>query len=125
MTKVMTVDRLKAFSDAWDEGDAEKIMEFFAEACVFRPSIEDVPNAEYRGKAEVRAAIQNILDRDCGYISSSGAHYVFGKQGYCEWYLSHPDDQQSPITKGCDFFTFEGDLITLKDAFRKTQSRSS
>jgi SnoaL-like domain len=120
MTAVMTPDRLRGFSDAWDRGDVELVMSFFAPDCVFSPSVEAQPGLSFHGKAAVEAEIRRILARDADGISRSGDHVVLGNRGYSEWSLVYRYGDEDLELRGCDIFEFSGDLIVRKDAFRKS-----
>lgn len=120
MTRVMTQERLRAFSDAWDSGDIVRIMAFFARDCAFSPSVEDEPGKTFYGRDQVEAEIRRILSRDADGVSSSGDHIVMGNRGYSEWSITFNRDGQDQQLRGCDIFEFDGDLIVRKDAYRKS-----
>lgn len=123
-TAGMTVARLEAFSAAWNRANIDEVMSFFADDCVFLPSVEETPNAEFRGRAAIAKEFCRIFERDAGYDSRSGLHVVFGNYGYCEWSLVGTKDGRIVEVRGCDFFVFSGDLIARKDAYRKTTNGS-
>ena len=122
--KVMTVERLLAFSEAWNRAALDEVMSFFTEDCVFLPSVEELPNEEFRGRAAVAGEFARIFERDAHFESRSGLHFVCGDFGYCEWSLVATEDGREVEIRGCDFFRFSGGLIAKKDAFRKTRSGS-
>jgi ketosteroid isomerase-like protein len=122
--ETMTVERLLAFSAAWNRAALDEVMSFFTEDCVFLPSVEAVPNEAFRGRAAVAREFARIFERDGHFESRSGLHLVCGDFGYCEWSLVVTEDGREVEVRGCDFFVFSGGLIARKDAFRKTRSGS-
>jgi len=120
VTATMTPRRLKAFSDAWDQGDVDLIMSYFHQDCTFSPSVEDQPGKTFHGKTEVEAEIRRILARDADGVSRSAGHVVMGNRGYSEWSIVFELGDREGELRGCDLFEFAGDLILRKDAYRKS-----
>lgn len=116
----MTIERLKAFDDAWTRKDVESLMEFMTEDCEYHASVGPEPGERFIGKAEVRRGFQAMLDHDAGSESLPGNLHVYGDRGVAEWsYVSTDERGRSTTVRGCDLFEFVGDKIKLKNAFRK------
>ena len=116
----MTVERLKAFDDTWAGKDFESLMQFMSDDCEFHASVGPEPGERFIGKDDVRRGFQAMLDHDSGSESLPGNVYVFGDRGVSEWsYASTDDSGRSTVVRGCDLSEFDGDIIKLKNAFRK------
>ena len=116
----MTIERLKAFDDAWSRKDVDGLMEFVTDDCEYHASVGPEPGERFIGKNAVRRGFQAMLNHDSGSESSPGNLYVYGDRGVAEWsYKSTDQSGQSTVVRGCDLFEFVGDKISLKNAFRK------
>jgi ketosteroid isomerase-like protein len=116
----MTMQRLLAFGDAWDRGDVEEIMGYFAAECTYHASVGPEPGRTYQGRDAVRRGVVEMLAYDRGGRSKAGPAFVAGARGVAEWsYEFAAADGAVTVIRGCDVFEFEGDLIRRKDAFRK------
>jgi ketosteroid isomerase-like protein len=116
----MTIERLLAFGDAWDRGDVDDIMSYFAEECTYHASAGPEPGQTYQGRAAVRQGVIEMLAYDRGGRSKSGPAFVVDGRGVAEWsYEFTAADGAVTVVRGCDVFEFDGDLIRRKDAFRK------
>ncbi|MET7334511.1 nuclear transport factor 2 family protein [Nonomuraea sp. NPDC005650] len=116
----MTVERLAEFGAAWREKDLDRLMEFMTDDCVFRSSVGAEPGATFRGRAEVRRGFELMLSHDAGSESHDGISFVAGDRGAAQWAYTRTDaDGREHRVDGCDLFEFDGDLIRVKDAYRK------
>jgi ketosteroid isomerase-like protein len=117
----MTVVRLQAFDAAWNVRDVDLIMSFMANDCAYHASSgPDALGTTYRGHDEVRAAIAAFLNRFPDAHFAEKAAGVAGDRGFTEWTFSGTaPDGHRVVYEGCDLYTFRGDLITVKNAFRK------
>ena len=120
----MTPDRLARFFDAWNAHDVDTIVDFFTPEGAYYASIgPDDDGTAFRGREEVRRGVAAFLG------TYGGVHYtdlqvvVTGDQGFASWTFSGTNGAGESVTyRGVDLFEFEGDLISLKDAFRKERS---
>ena len=118
---MMTVERLREFGAAWGRGDVDALMSYMTDDCVYSASVGPEPGKTYVGREAVRAGFEELLAFDAGGESREGEAWVHGDRGVAEWSYVHTGDDGATIeTKGCDLFRFEGDLIAVKDAYRKT-----
>jgi ketosteroid isomerase-like protein len=114
--RAMTAERLDAFMDAWNAHDVDAIVSFFSDDCEFHASVGDeLLGASYRGREDVRRGVAAFFERfpDGRFEDASG--FVAGDRGASEWTFV----SGGVATRGCDLFEFDGDLIRVKNAFRK------
>jgi hypothetical protein len=119
----MTAERLDAFLEAWNDRDVDAIMSYFAEGCVYHASVgPELLGATFRGREEVRAGVAAFLARNPQGRFENGSSLVMGDRGAAEWtFVTTGPDGDEVSTRGCDLFEFDGDLIRVKNAFRKVQ----
>jgi len=117
----VTIERLNAFGDAWNRGNLDEIMSYFAIDCVYHASVGPEPGVTFRGTEQVRAGVIEMLRHDAGGLSRSGPAFICGDRGVAEWSYEFPNaDGSATVVRGCDVFEFACDRIRRKDAFRKT-----
>lgn len=116
----MTMDRLADFGAAWRAGDLDRLMSFMAGDCVFRASVGTGPGTVFRGRDEVRRGFELMLAYDEGAEAHGGLAFIAGDRGASQWaYSSTTADGTVIEVQGCDLYEFAGDLIRVKDAYRK------
>jgi taurine dehydrogenase small subunit len=114
----MTTERLDAFMDAWNAHDVDAIVGFFADDCVFHPSVgTELMGASYVGRDEVRRGVAAFFERYPDGRFEDASAFVAGDRGASEWTFVSGDT----AVRGCDLFAFEGDRIRVKNAFRKNR----
>ena len=109
----MTLERLARFGDAWRRKDVEALMEFMTDDCEFRASVGPEPGTTFRGRDDVRRGFELMLRDDEQAEARSGHAFIDGDVGVAQWSFGD--------VRGCDVFEFDGDLIKVKDAYRKVQ----
>jgi len=123
---MMNPERLRAFFDAWNDHDVEAIVSCFTPGGAYFASIgPDDAGTAFRGTDELRRGVAAFLG------SYGDVHYtdlVIGLSGedraFASWTFHGLDPDGRPMTyRGVDLFVFEGDLIAVKDAYRKERSR--
>ena len=120
----MTIERLLAFGEAWNRGDVDEIMSYFAVECTYHASAGPGPGRTYHGREAVRQGVIDMLAYDRGGRSKAGPAFVADERGVAEWsYEFTGADGALTVIRGCDVFEFEGGLIRRKDAFRKVYVR--
>ncbi len=112
----MTKKRLLNFAEAWSCGDINKVMQFFEEDCIYQPSVRKGDSTSYFGKGAVRKAIAQMMEFDSSASSKVENVYVHQDFGFWEWEYIKDNGEKS---LGCDVFSFQGDKIVSKNAFRK------
>lgn len=118
-----TVADLQAFADAFNRHDADAIMRFMTDDCVFEASAgPDVCGASYVGRQAVRDAFADVWKTfpDAQWLSPR--HFVCGDRGVSEWTLTGTRADGSRVeVNGCDVFTFRDGKIAVKNSYRKNR----
>jgi len=119
----VTVEMLDAFADAWNRHDADKLMSFMTEDCVFEASAgPEICGTRYVGRDAVRASYVEVWTtfRDAHW--GQARHFVQGNRGVSEWtFTGTRTDGTRVEVHGCDLFTFRDGRIALKDSYRKNR----
>jgi ketosteroid isomerase-like protein len=119
----MTSERLDEFMEAWNAHDVERIVSYFADDCVFHASVgPELMGATYAGPDEVRRGVAAFFERYPDGRFEDATAFVAGDRGASEWTFAVTGPGGEVIaTRGCDLFEFDGDLIRVKNAFRKSR----
>lgn len=119
----VTVEDLQAFADAWNRHDAEALMSFMADDCVFEASAgPGVAGTRHVGRQDVEAAFRDVWATYPDARWHSPRHFVCGERGVSEWTFTGTRADGSRIeVNGCDVFTFRGGKIALKNSYRKNR----
>ncbi len=119
----VTVACLQAFADAWNAHDAEALMSFMTEDCVFEASAgPDACGTSYVGAEAVRAGFTDVWQNypDAQWLSAR--HFVCGDRGVSEWtFTGTRADGARVEVNGCDLFTFRDGKIAVKNSYRKNR----
>ena len=116
---------IRQLVDAFNRQDVEAALALFTDDAVFESSRGPDPwGRRYAGKAELRAGIaRRFRDLPRGRYHDD-AHFVSGDRGFSEWTLDATTaDGEEVVVRGCDIWTFEGDLIARKNSFWKIVDR--
>lgn len=121
MADQMTVERMKAFLDAFNNHDLDAIMDFFADDCVFYMPRGAKPRGDrYEGKNDVRAGLAKRFEGIPDVHYGDDRHWACGNFGVSEWTLTGTSKSGQRIeVRGCDLLEFEQGKITCKDSFWK------
>lgn len=121
MPQQVTVDVLRAFLDAFNRHDLDRIMEFFADECVFYMPRGVGPRGDrYVGKTEVRAGLAKRFAGVPDVHYGEDRHWVCGGFGVSEWTLTGTSvSGQQLEVRGVDLLEFADGRITRKDSFWK------
>jgi ketosteroid isomerase-like protein len=117
-------ERLAAFGEAWNTHDPEQVLAYFADDCVYHASVgPDLMGRSFVGREAVREGVAAFFATYPDGRFTDAECSVAGDTGYSEWTFSAsgPDGEAFSV-RGCDLFRFRGDLITVKNAFRKNRS---
>ena len=117
------VAMLQAFAEAWNRHDADALMSFMADACVFEASAgEDVCGTRYVGRDAVRAGYLEVFAAFPDAHWGDARHFVHGDRGVSEWVFTGTRADGARVeVHGCDLFTFSGGKIALKNSYRKSR----
>lgn len=112
---------LEALFDAFNRHDADAVMSFMTEDCVFEAAGgPHAYGARYQGRQAVGRAFAEVWTtvRDARWDATR--HTVLGELGLSEWIFTGTYADGARIeAEGCDLFTFRGGRIAVKRAFRK------
>jgi ketosteroid isomerase-like protein len=117
----MTEQRLHEALAAWNTGSAERVLEFWSEDCVYHASFgPELMGRTFAGRDSAREGIQQFFDRFPDGEFADTEVMVAGSRGAAEWTFRATGEDGRPFElRGCDLFEFDGDLIRVKNAFRK------
>src|SRR5512139_2562624 len=118
-----TVETLDAFAGAWNRHDADALMSFMADDCVFESSAgPEVCGTRYVGREAVRAGYVEVWTTFPDARWNDARHFVCGDRGVSEWtFTGTRKDGTRLEVHGCDLFTFRGGKIALKNSYRKNR----
>jgi len=117
-------DVLVRFMAAWNARDVDALMACMAQDCAFHTSSgPDATGTRHVGRAAVRAAYAALFDAFPKAAWTADRHQVMGDTGLSDWRFVGTDSSGKPVdAQGCDIFRFDGDLIALKDSYRKART---
>lgn len=117
-------DTLIRFMAAWNARDVDALMSCMAADCAFHASAgPDADGRRFIGRESVRASYEALFDTFPQAAWTSDSHHVIGETGLSEWRFVGIDRNSAAVdVQGCDIFRFDGDLIALKDSYRKNRS---
>lgn len=119
----VTAADLQSFADAFNRHDADALMRFMTDDCVFEASAgAEVCGARYVGTEAVRAAFSEVWATYPDAQWRSPRHFVCGDRGVSEWTFSGTRADGGRVeVNGCDVFTFRDGKIALKNSYRKNR----
>ena len=117
----VTAEVLQAFADAWNRHDAEALMSFMTDDCVFEASGgPETWGTRYVGRDAVRAGYAEVWSTFPDAHWGNARHFVAGDRGVSEWTFTGTRTDGSRVeVNGCDLFTFQGGKIAVKNSYRK------
>jgi ketosteroid isomerase-like protein len=120
----MNEARLQEFFTACNARDIEALDGFFTDGASYLGSIGPHDDGtRFVGRAEVRRGLSAFLASHSELAYKDVDVVVAQDRGFATWTFSGTrTDGSSYSYRGVDIFTFEGDLISCKDAFRKERA---
>ena len=114
---------LERFLAAWNARDIDGLMVCMADRCAFHASSGPGDGGLcHSGRDAVRAAYAGLFSAFPQAAWLSGRHIVTGETGLSSWrFVGTTTTGQTVEVDGCDLFAFDGDLIALKDSYRKAR----
>jgi len=116
-------DTMVAMMAAFNARDVDGVMACMAQDCAFHASAG--PEAEgqrHIGRDAVRLATEAIFVAFPQAAWTEGQHVVAGDAGLSSWrFVGQRADGSAVDVRGCDVFAFSGDLIAVKDSYRKAR----
>jgi ketosteroid isomerase-like protein len=115
---------LERFIDAWNGRDVDGLMACMAEICAFNAFAgPDAEGRRHEGRDAVRAAYAAVFEAWPEAAWRDGTHQIFGDRGLSAWrFVGQDRDGKRADVHGCDLFAFTGELIALKDSYRKARA---
>ena len=119
--RLATLDRL---FDAFNRHDADAVMSCFAPGAVFHTAAGPTPSGrKVEGHPAIRAAFSAVWHAMPDVRWSVHGSRVDGEHGIVEWlFTGTPRVGAAVEIEGVDLFTFAGDLVATKSAFRKDRT---
>lgn len=115
---------LKTYTQAWNDHDIETIMAMMADDCTFYAIAgPDVMGTVHRGREKVRAAFESAWQNFPDAAWRDGQFYVLNDHQAMSTSRFTGTDSQGGKHEAqmVDLFVFEGDKISVKNAFRKNR----
>ena len=114
-------ETMRAFLAAFNAHDADAVMSFFADDCVFEtPRGADPWGTRLEGKDAVRAGVAGRFEGIPDVHYGEDRHWACDDRGVSEWRLTGTTVDGQPIDVwGCDLFEFDGDRIVRKNSYWK------
>jgi steroid delta-isomerase-like uncharacterized protein len=122
-TTEATTEFLQAFADAWNRHDADALMSFMTEECVFEASGgPEIFGTRYVGRYAVRDGYAEVWSTFPDAHWGNARHFVAGDRGVSEWTFTGTRMDGSRVeVNGCDLFTFRDGKIAVKNSYRKNR----
>ena len=113
--------KLEGLAAAFNAHDIDQIMSFFADDCrLDMPRGPDPHGQRLEGKARVREALLGRLTGLPDVHYGDLEHHASGNRGMSKWLLTGTRRDGTQVrVRGCDFYTFENGLVTVKDSYWK------
>jgi hypothetical protein len=91
--------------------------------CTFHASAGlEAEGQRHIGRDAVRRATAAVFEAFPEAAWTEGKHVVAGDTGLSSWrFVGHRPDGSPVDVRGCDVFAFDGDLIAVKDSYRKAR----
>lgn len=115
---------LKAYTQAWNDHDIDTIMSMMADECVFYTIAgPDVMGTEHRGRDKVRAAFEAAWQNFPDAAWLDGEFFDLGGDKAMSTSRFKGTDLQGGKHEAqmVDLFVFDGNKISVKNAFRKNR----
>jgi ketosteroid isomerase-like protein len=121
--RAITTETLEAVADGFNRHDADAIMSFMTDDCVFEASAgPDICGTHYEGREAVRAAFVEVFASYPDAQWSQAQHFVHGDRGVSEWIFTGTRGDGARVeVHGCDLFTFRDGKISVKNSYRKNR----
>jgi steroid delta-isomerase-like uncharacterized protein len=122
-TAAVTPEFLQAFAEAWNRHDADALMSFMTDDCIFEASAgAELSGTRYVGPVAVRAGFAEVWSIYPDAHWGHARHFVLGDRGVSEWtFTGTRTDGSRMEVNGCDLFTFRDGKIAVKNSYRKNR----
>lgn len=119
-----TMAILDGFANAFDAHDADKIVSYMTDDCIFEASTgPDVDGEKFIGKEAVKKAFEDIFKNYPDAKWNNPHHFISGDRAVSEWTFTGTKADGSKVeVTGCDLFTFRDGKIYIKNSYRKNRT---
>jgi len=114
---------LDSFANAFNAHDADKIISYMTDDCIFEASAgPDVNGEKFVGKDAVKKAFEDVFKNYPDAKWNNPHHFISGDRAVSEWIFTGTKlDGSKTEVAGCDLFTFRGGKIYIKNSYRKNR----
>ena len=118
-----TIAILDGFANAFNAHDADRILLYMTDDCVFEASAgPDVDGEKFIGKEAVKKAFEDVFKNYPDAHWGNARHFISGDRAVSEWtFTGTKTDGTKVEVTGCDLFTFIGEKIAIKNSYRKNR----
>ena len=119
----LTIAILDGFANAFNAHNADRILSYMTDDCVFEASAgPDVNGEKFEGKPAVKKAFEDVFKSYPDAHWSNVRHFISNERAVSEWTFTgtKPDGSKIEVT-GCDIFTFRDGKIAIKNSYRKNR----
>jgi quercetin dioxygenase-like cupin family protein/ketosteroid isomerase-like protein len=116
-------DTMVAMMAAFNARDVDGVMACMAQECAFHASAgAESEGQRHIGRDAVRQATEAVFSAFPQAAWTEGQHVVAGDTGLSSWrFVGQRADGSAVDVRGCDVFAFSGELIAVKDSYRKAR----
>tara|TARA_B100001057_G_C22356908_1_gene759315 strand:- start:208 stop:633 length:426 start_codon:yes stop_codon:yes gene_type:complete len=123
MAENITIELIDAIGEAFNKNDANLVMTFFSDNCIFDNGTgPDIFGKRFQGKEVVHAVFQSLFD-SVEFVNWKTQHVtIVEDRVYCEFYRTaqlKSGEKQEYLS--LDILTFKDGLITHKDTYFKNR----
>ena len=118
----VTVERVKALTDAFNEHDVDAILAFFADDCewIMARGPEAPHGRRCQGKQEIREVLSSRFRAIPDMRWVKDRYWVVGDRAFSEWTVQGTPASGEPLDYlGCDHMEYRDGLIVRKDTYWK------
>src|SRR5437016_3710319 len=103
-----TIAILDSFANAFNAHDADKILSYMTDDCMFEASAgADVDGEKFVGRQAVKKAFEDIFRNYPDAKWNNAHHFISGNRAVSEWTFTGTKQDGSKVeVTGCDLFTF-------------------
>ena len=118
-----TIAILDGFANAFNAHDADRILSYMTDDCVFEASAgPNVDGEKFVGKEAVKKAFEDVFKNYPNAHWANARHFISGDRAVSEWTFTGTKLDGSKIeVTGCDLFTFRDGKIFIKNSYRKNR----
>ena len=118
-----TIAILDDFANAFNAHDADRILSYMTDDCVFEASAgPNVDGEKFSGKEAVKKAFEDVFKTYPDAHWGNVRHFISGERAVSEWTFTGTKQDGSKVeVTGCDLFTFRDGKIVIKNSYRKNR----